>query len=55
MGISRHGDQLDFWVANAARLANDGRVAEHWSLGRDAFAVMLEQMGVDPAVLTPAG
>jgi predicted ester cyclase len=51
MGVQGQGQAVDLWVANAARFAADGRVAEHWGLARDSLVVMLDQMGIDAAVL----
>jgi predicted ester cyclase len=48
MGTVGTGQKVDVWVANSGRVAEDGRFAEHWGLGSDALARMLDQMGVHP-------
>ena len=46
MGARGRGEQVDVWVANAARF-RDGRVLEHWGLAGDGLARMLAQMGLE--------
>ena len=48
MGQQGHGERLDLYVTNAARL-RDGRVTEHWALGPESASRLLAQLGVQPA------
>ena len=54
MGAHGTDQQVELWVANAARFADDGRVREHWGLAQDSLGHMLAQMGIDAAAMAPA-
>lgn len=55
MGARGEGQQIELWVANAAKFADDARVQEHWGMAQDALGVLLSQMGIDAAALASAG
>lgn len=54
MGVHGTGRPIEVWVANPARFADDGRLREHWGLGREGFGRMLVQMGIDAGAMTPS-